>query len=246
MTKLVLFANDKVGLDVSQFLIDSYPDDLALVVVLKENEISLACKSARIPWVVYTNERELIQLLEPINFDFGLLAWWPHLISEKLLKKAPAGFINTHNSFLPINRGKHPYFWALVDQTKYGVSLHYVDNSIDGGDVLAQTEIEYSWEDNSDSLYSRSLEAMTDLVKETYPAIRLGLINGVPQESGGNIHYSAQLNVARQVELDQEYTGRQLLNLLRAGSSDSPEFPPCFFLDNGQKYSIKVIISPAD
>lgn len=246
MTKLVLFANDKVGLSVAKFLIDSYPDDLALVVVLNGSEIPLACKSAQIPWVTYTNEQELTQVLETIEFDLGLLAWWPHLISEELLKKAPAGFINTHNSFLPFNKGKHPYFWALAEQTKYGVSLHYADNSIDGGDILAQTEILYTWEDNADSLYSRSLEAMTELVREAYPAIRLGLLEGVPQESVGNIHYSAQLKVAKEVDLDKHYTGRELINLLRAGSSDSTEFPPCFFLDNGQKYSIKVTIRASD
>ena len=66
-----------------------------------------------------------------LAYVVGILAWWPKIISNKLINLPRKGFINLHNSFLPFNRGKHPYFWAFYEDSPYGVTIHKVDEGID-------------------------------------------------------------------------------------------------------------------
>ena len=91
--------------------------------------------------------------------DLGLLCWWPTLIKAPLLDLPQRGFINTHPSLLPYGRGKHPYVWSLLDQTPFGVSLHWVDDSTDGGAVAFQNPLPVTWCDTGETLYRRSCEA---------------------------------------------------------------------------------------
>ena len=124
--------------------------------------------SENITYVICSNKEELDEYLSNLEFDLGILAWWPRIISSKIISQPKYGFVNTHNSFLPNNRGKHPYFWAMVEERDYGVTLHWVDEGIDTGDIIAQKQIKFDWEDNAETIYNRSLEEMIQLFCNSY------------------------------------------------------------------------------
>lgn len=142
--KIALFAENYVGKEVAHFLIQEFPDDIACIVVTSRDQIYDQATSANINCHVFSTEERLLAYLGRIYFDLGILAWWPKLVSRDIIDTASVGFINTHNSYLPNNRGKHPYFWALVEEREYGVSIHWVDAGIDTGDVLGQQKIKYT------------------------------------------------------------------------------------------------------
>ena len=62
-----------------------------------------------------------------------------------------------HNSYLPYNRGKNPYFWTFIEEKPYGVTIHKVDEGIDTGEIISQKLIQYDWEDNAGTIYEKSL-----------------------------------------------------------------------------------------
>ena len=57
----------------------------------------------------------------------GILAWWPYILKGRVIKIPKKGWLNFHPAYLPFNRGKHPNFWCLVDETKCGVTLYFID-----------------------------------------------------------------------------------------------------------------------
>lgn len=240
--KLLLMFDGQVGNAIAGWLLETYPNDLSAMVTVKENDVCLAARKKKIPLFMFESEVRLQEELSDIApFDLGILAWWPKLISREIMKLSVGGFINTHPSLLPYNRGKHPNFWAIVEEAPYGVSLHYVDEGIDSGDIVAQLAIPYGWEDTGETLYHKATQKMFELFKSVYPKIRSNCINRIPQDlSKGSLHYASEIDKASKIYLDKYYTARQLINLLRARTFSG--YPSCYFEDNGITYEITVNI----
>ncbi|WP_321417415.1 formyltransferase family protein [uncultured Desulfobacter sp.] len=61
------------------------------------------------------------------------------IIKKELLSIAPLGILNRHNALLPRNRGRLTPFWVLFKREKEtGVSIHFVEESIDSGAIVVQ------------------------------------------------------------------------------------------------------------
>lgn len=242
--KLLLMADHHVGLEITRWLIDQYREDIALVVTTSENEIFSSAQKAGTNSIVFQSEEEIKHNLQTqgVTPDIGMLAWWPKLVKPPLLELPKLGFINTHPSLLPYNRGKHYNFWALVEQAPFGVSLHFVDEGVDTGDIVAQRAIPYDWEDTGASLYSKATESTIELFKETYPTLRQLNIQRRPQEIGeGSFHLANELDPASYIDLDKLYRARDILNLLRARTF--PGHPACWFNDEDQEFEVRVKIT---
>lgn len=240
--KVLLMCDGQVGNVIAQWLMEHYPEDLGAVVTVNESAVHMAARNKGIHSVVFESEAQILATLAPLpRFDLGLLAWWPKIISPAVMALAERGFVNTHPSLLPYNRGKHYNFWALVEEAPFGVTLHYVDENVDSGDVVAQQPIPYDWEDTGETLYLKAGQVMIDLFKSSYPTLRQGALPRIPQDPNrGSLHYAKEIDVASKIDLDRTYTARELLNLLRARTF--PGYPACRFEENGAMYEISVNI----
>lgn len=236
-------ADNCVGFEITRWLLNEFRTDLALVVTTAKNDIWLASQDADVAHTVFESGEQVLSVMRKrgIECDIGLLAWWPKIIKEPLLTKPRWGFINTHPSLLPHNRGKNYNFWAIVEKAPFGVSLHRIEDGIDSGEVIAQLPIFYGWEDTGESLYKKAKEAMLRLLQETYPTIRNLSFSGKKQNlSLGSFHYAAEMDTASHIELDKNYQARDLLNLIRARTFAG--HPACWFSDAGEEYEVRVEI----
>lgn len=240
--KILLMCDGSVGIAIAEWLLSNYPADIGAIVTTRESTISACAREKRIPTFVFESESRLSRDLSQLApFNTGLLAWWPKLVSSAVLALAKNGFLNTHPSLLPYNRGKHYNFWALVEQVPFGVTLHFVDTGIDSGDIVAQQVIPYGWEDTGETLYEKAASAMVELFKSNYPEIRLGKVSRTPQDlTQGSLHYAKEINPASAIDLDKAYTARDLLNLLRARTFAG--HPACNFEEDGQTYEVRIDI----
>ena len=239
--KLLLLADGLVGRSIAKYIYDAFPNDIALIVTTNANDIYQDAVRKKIPVSIYESEQKII---DNLNFlpDIGVLAWWPKIIKEPLLRKPIKGFINTHPSYLPYNRGKNYNFWSIVEEVPFGVTIHKVEKGIDNGDILFQEKIEYDWEDTGETLYHKAQSAITKLFCKHYHEIRKGSIKLNPQPKGlGSFHTSSELSSASKILLNKNYIARDLLNLLRAKTFEG--YPGCWFEDSGDRYEITVKIS---
>jgi methionyl-tRNA formyltransferase len=179
--------------------------------------------------------------LEKQQIEFGILAWWPYILKGKILNILKKGWLNFHPSFLPFNRGKNPNFWCLVDETICGVSLHFIDEGIDSGNIVAQKKFKTSWEDTGKTIYEKSRDSIVELFKETFLRLKNNqLIINKQNLNEGTFHKSSELDQISEIKLEENYKARKLLNILRARTF--LPYPSAFFYDNGKKYSIKITI----
>jgi methionyl-tRNA formyltransferase len=190
-------------------------------------------------------EPATLDRLRALDLDLGVLAWWPHIIPPEVIRTARLGFLNFHPSLLPHNRGKDPNFWALVEEARFGVTLHFIDERIDAGPIAFQREIPVTWEDTGGSLYERAVDAIIDLFSENLGRILAGDLPQMAQdERAASFHRRNELDTASRIDLDAMCTARQLLNLIRARTF--PGHPGAWFVDGGERYEVRVEIRRAD
>lgn len=243
-----VLAHDDMGYEIIKFLHEKYPGHLKYVVLLEKNPIYDFLKSAGFSGRImfYDNDNNLAQILTGGGLDFLFLAWWPNIVGNTIIQAPKTGVINLHPSLLPYQRGRHYSFWNLVEDTPFGVSIHFVKEEVDAGDIIFQSVIEKSWEDTGESLFHRAKGEILYLFKGAYEKIVRGEYTLIKQNlSEGTFHYGDEIQDISRIDLEKEYTGRDLLNLLRAKMSPAP-YGPCTFVDDGVTYEVRVQISRKD
>ena len=124
---------------------------------------------------------------------FGLSIGYRHIIKPPWLNHFTDGIVNLHTGYLPYNRGRFPNVWPILDGTPAGVTIHWMDEGIDTGDIIAQRKVEVQPWDTAETLYHKLEDAGYDLFVETWPAILDGTASRTKQPAGGSIHYAKEL-----------------------------------------------------
>lgn len=95
------------------------------------------------------NSNECLKYLKEINPEL-IIVNGTRIISKNILSNIPVKFINTHVGITPQYRGVHGAYWALVnnDKENCGVTVHLVDEGIDTGDLIKQSIINVTDQDN--------------------------------------------------------------------------------------------------
>ena len=155
--------------------------------------LELTCVTNGIPFYRFSqiNSPEVYGLLSKLKPELCVIAHFEKLIPADYFSLSSLGFINLHPSLLPFYRGMSPQHWPIINGEKEtGVSVHYIDDGIDTGDIIVQKRIPLT----SDMYVS-------DLQKEwhtVYSWIVVEAIERILQKAA----------VTRQRDLEGSYYGR--------------------------------------
>ena len=97
--------------------------------------------------------------------------------------------INLHISCLPWNRGADPNLWSFLDDTPKGVTIHFLDEGLDTGPIMAQEEVDFGVGATLKSSYDDLSRKIEELFIRLWPSIRLGKIHAREQPPGGSFHH---------------------------------------------------------
>jgi methionyl-tRNA formyltransferase len=76
--------------------------------------------------------------------DLLITACFPRLLPPEMLGIPRLGCLNLHPSLLPAYRGPEPLFWQFYyGETHTGVTLHWMDEHADMGDIVSQAEVPF-------------------------------------------------------------------------------------------------------
>ena len=113
-------------------------------------------------------EVQLVQLLRGAGVELVVLAGFMRVLHEPMLTAFSRRIINIHPSLLPKVPGLEAWKQALAaGETVTGCTVHYVDQRIDHGQILAQKEVNILPNDTSESLHAR----IQVIEHELYPAV---------------------------------------------------------------------------
>ncbi len=227
--RIVCLVNNWVGWQVLEALREDGAEIVALVLHPKEKqsfaeEILSAAKlpAERIFCATQLSDPETLKALCALKPDLGLSIFWGSILRKPFLDMLPRGCLNLHPALLPYNRGAYPNVWSIIDGTPAGVTLHYVDEKVDTGDIVAQLSVPVSPDDTGKALYWRLEQACVKLFRQTWPQIKAGTLNRQPQEPHAGTHHRVKdVEKVDAIDLERMYRGRELIDLLRART-----FPP--------------------
>jgi len=113
-------------------------------------------------------EAQLVKILRDSGVELVVLAGFMRVLHEPMLKAYPRRIVNIHPSLLPKFPGLEAWKQALVaGETVTGCTVHYVDEQIDHGQILAQKEVRILPNDTAESLHAR----IQQIEHELYPAV---------------------------------------------------------------------------
>ncbi|MHC5227461.1 phosphoribosylglycinamide formyltransferase [Enterococcus sp. LJL99] len=117
-------------------------------------------------------EAELLHLLEEERIDWVILAGYMRIIGPTLLEVYEKRIINIHPSLLPQFPGLHGIKDAFeANVSKTGVTIHYVDNGVDTGPIIAQEQIPIEPTDTLESLEVKIHKVEHELYPKTLARI---------------------------------------------------------------------------
>jgi methionyl-tRNA formyltransferase len=244
--RIIYLGNNWVGWQILKWLRAQGEEVVALVIHPPERckygeEIieSAGLEGARIFYGSQLRSPDVIETVRELKPEIGISALFGYILHREFLNSMPAGCINIHPGLLPYNRGAHPNVWSLVDRTPAGVTVHYIDEGVDTGDIIAQSQVAVDLIDTGESLYRKLEENALDLFKETWPLIRSGRAPRIAQNGAqGTFHNTTDLQRIDEVDLDRSYPARQLIDIIRARTF--PPYPGVYFTHGGRKVYLRL------
>jgi len=140
--------------------------------------------------VFSTEERITKEFVIENKFDFLISYGYRFIINKDILNLFPNTAINLHISLLPYNRGSDPNFWSFIDGTPKGVSIHYINEGVDTGDIIAQKEVSFG-SLNQETLFTTYNKLQREIQKlffQNWNSIKKQSNSRTPQEGASTYH----------------------------------------------------------
>ncbi|MFT9847922.1 methionyl-tRNA formyltransferase [Aneurinibacillus sp. REN35] len=167
--------------------------------------------------------------------DLIVTAAFGQILPKELIEYPAYGCINVHASLLPQYRGGAPIHKSIIDgQKETGVTIMYMVEKLDAGDMLSQVRVPIEDTDNVGTMHDKLSRAGAKLLLETIPKLLDGKIQPVPQDEA-EVTYA--WNIKREDErLDWTRSARELFNHVRG----LYPWPVAYTVVEGDNLTVKV------
>ena len=118
-----------------------------------------------------------------LNPDIIITCAYGQIIPKEILNYPKYGCINIHASLLPLLRGGAPIHKAIINgYDKTGITIMYMDEKMDSGDIIYQEEINIDINDTAGSLFDKLSILGSKTIIKVLPNIISGNINPIKQD----------------------------------------------------------------
>ncbi|WP_434753263.1 methionyl-tRNA formyltransferase [Paenibacillus amylolyticus] len=146
--------------------------------------------------------------------DLIVTAAFGQILPKAVLDMPVRGCVNVHGSLLPKYRGGAPIQRSIINgESVTGVTLMYMAEGLDTGDMISRVEVPITDEDTSGTMFVKLSEAGSKLLQAEMPRLIAGQTTAVPQDDEQATYAR---NLTREDEkLDWSRTSRELFNQIR-------------------------------
>lgn len=169
------------------------------------------------------NSSEFIEIIRKYGCDLFVSMSFNQIFKREIINLPPLKTINCHAGKLPFYRGRNILNWALInDEKEFGITVHFVDEGIDSGDIILQKCFPISDSDDYSSLLNI---AHTECANVLYEAIEYIKKNDAKVFRQDKIHpvgfYCSQRKEGDEI-LNWNQSSREIFNFVRAIAPPAP------------------------
>ena len=182
-------------------------------------------------------DEDFLNELNALNANLQIVVAFRML--PKVVWEMPSlGTFNLHASLLPNYRGAAPINWAIINgETKTGVTTFFIDDKIDTGAMILNSEIAIDENENAGQLHDRLMNLGSTTVVDTLELIQKGDLTTIVQKDNADIKTAYKLN-KENCKIDWSKPAVEINNLIR-GLSPYPA-AWCFFTDKSEELNVKI------
>ena len=196
---------------------------------------------------------QFIQNLKLFKADLFIVVAFKKL-PKSIFELPKIGTINLHTSLLPDYRGASPINWVLINnEKKTGVSIFFINDKIDQGDIISQSVINLESETTAAQLHNNMIKVGSELMIDTLNNIFLNTFNTTIQPVDKKLNKAPKIN-SQTTRINWSKSLQEINNLVRGLSpyisnnnflKDRAKCPGAwFFLElDGERKRIKIIKS---
>lgn len=156
-----------------------------------------------------------INKIRSLKADIAVVCSFNYKIPKVLLDSVKDGFVNVHPSLLPKYRGANPYSAAILNGEKEsGVTLHFMDEHFDTGDIVARKKIDLSEVETMGTLFNRTNMMALDMLLELLKDYETSELKREKQPEGEFV--KGALFSEDALVINYEKPAREIENLIRA------------------------------
>ena len=180
------------------------------------------------------SSEECYNYVKKLNFDIFVVVGYGQFIPNKIIKLAEYKAINLHPSLLPKYRGASPVQYSLLNGDDLtGVSIIYVIDKMDAGDIILQKEIKIDHEDDFLSLHDKLASAGSSILIDALNKIESNSSKIIIQDN--DIASYTKKIIKEDGIINWQNSAEDIYNKIRAFNF----WPGCYsFLPNGEKITI--------
>ena len=200
----------------------------------KHRGIPVVTQRALLAALAHPEERSVLGgMLDDVDLIISYLYW--RRIKKPLINLPRFGVINFHPAPLPDYQGLGGYNFAILNgDITYGVSVHYVNETIDTGDIIARRDFSISSDTvTAYSLYQQSQAELLELYYETIPLFKNGSPPGYPQGKG---HYYTREEFEAAKTIPAGSSSNEIDR--RARAFWFPPYPGAYFADDPTRATV--------
>ncbi len=163
------------------------------------------------------NSAEFLKTLKSYHCDLFVSMSFNQIFKKDIIDMPEKGIINCHAGKLPFYRGRNILNWVLInDEKEFGITVHYVDEGIDTGDILLQNTYPITDKDNYASLLEIAYTECASILHEAINLIIKGEERITKQESIHQLGIYCGKRTSGDEIIDWHKTSREIFNFVRA------------------------------
>lgn len=184
---------------------------------------------------------EAVEELAALQPDLIVTAAYGQILPKAVLDLPRYGCLNIHGSLLPKYRGGAPIQRSVINGEKEtGITLMYMAEGIDTGDMIAKSVVPIEDEDTSGSVFEKLSVAGAKLLLEQLPLIIAGTADRIPQNNEESTYAS---NLSRDDErIDWTASSREIFNRVRG----LVPFAGGFTMWNDEVFKVWAVANPSE
>ncbi len=195
------------------------------------------CKKYNIAYLKHKNINsvEFLNQIKDYNCDLFVSMSFNQIFKSEIIKIPPLKIINCHAGKLPFYRGRNIINWALInDEIEFGITVHFIDEGIDTGDIILQRTFPITDSDTYSTLLEKAYIECPDILFESIKKIKEKNVKKIKQNSIHPIGFYCPKRKKGDERINWNQSSRDLFNFIRAISLPGPQARS--FIENEEIY----------
>jgi len=191
----------------------------------RDTELIRLSENYNIPVELFENinSDNSVEILKKYDVDLFVSMSFDQIFKTRTINIPRLKAINCHAGKLPFYRGRNILNWALInDEPEFGITVHYLDEGIDTGDIILQRTYPITDEDDYNTLLTRAYAGCADVLYDAIKRIQSDIVCPIKQSSIDPVGMYCGMRKAGDEMIVWNSTSREIFNFVRAICKPGP------------------------